>query len=99
MLILLLLIAGSGMWLGHVAPGSVGAAREFALGLVRFETRPLPGDLVLWLHLASAGLLVVLLPFSKLLHAPGVFLSPTRRPSRPAAARGRAPGPSTDVEE
>ena len=87
MLLLLLGIAGSGAWLGHVAPGSIGPGREFALGLVRFEARPLPIDLVLWLHLAGAGLLIALLPFSKLLHAPGVFLTPTRRRIRPSRRR------------
>ena len=99
MLFLLLLIAGSGAWLGHVAPGSLGLAREFALGLVRLEARPLPFDLALWLHLGGAGLLIGLLPFSKLLHAPGVFLTPTRRRVRSVPARGRVtsnpfpPGP------
>ena len=87
MLLLILVIAGSGAWLGHVDPGSLGLAREFALGLVRLEARPLPPDLVLWLHLAGAGLLFVLLPFSKLLHAPGVFLSPTRRRPHPVIRR------------
>ena len=87
MLVLILLVAGSGAWLGHVDPGSLGLAREFALGLVRFEARPLPLDPVLWLHLGGAGLLVLLLPFSKLLHAPGVFLTPTRR--RPHPVKGR----------
>ena len=85
MLLLILLIAGSGAWLGHVDPGSLGLAREFALGLVRFEARALPLDPVLWLHLGGAGLLVALLPFSKLLHAPGVFLTPTRRRPHPGA--------------
>ena len=79
MLLLILTIAGSGAWLGHVDPRSLPAAREFALGLVHLEARPLPVDPVLWLHLGGAGLLVALLPFSKLLHAPGVFLTPTRR--------------------
>ena len=87
MLILILLIAGSGAWLGHVDPRSLGLAREFALGLVRLAVRPLPFDPVLWLHLGGAGLLVALLPFSKLLHAPGVFLSPTRRRPLPVVAR------------
>ena len=97
MLLLILLIAGSGAWLGHVDPGSLGLAREFALGLVRLEVRPLPLDPVLWLHLGGAGLLALLLPFSKLLHAPGVFLTPTRRRPHPVAGApragsGRAPG-------
>ena len=97
MLLLILAIGGSGAWLGHVDPGSLGLAREFALGLVRLESRPLPLDPALLLHLGGAGLLVLLLPFSKLLHAPGVFLSPTRRRPHPVAGgprggSGRASG-------
>ena len=97
MLLLILAIGGSGAWLGHFDPRSLGLAREFALGLVGFEARPLPLDPALWLHLGGAGLLAALLPFSKLLHAPGVFLSPTRRRPHPVAGgpragSGRAPG-------
>ncbi len=97
MLLLIIAIGGSGAWLGHFDPRSLGLAREFALGLVRFEAQPLPLDPALWLHLGGAGTLVALLPFSKLLHAPGVFLSPTRRrPHRvaggPRTGSGRAPG-------
>ena len=87
MLLLILAIAGSGAWLGHVDPRSLGLAREFALGLVRFEARSLPFDPALFLHLGGAGLLILLLPFSKLLHAPGVFLTPTRRRPHPVTAR------------
>ena len=93
MLILILLIGGSGAWLGHFDPRSLGLAREFALGLVRLEARPLPLDPALWLHLGGAGVLVALLPFSNLLHAPGVFLSPTRR--RPHPVRRRPVGSRT----
>ena len=97
MLLLIFAIGGSGAWLGHFDPRSLGLAREFALGLVRFEARPLPLDPALWLHLGGAGLLLALLPFSKLLHAPGVFLGPTRRRPHPVAGgpragSGRAPG-------
>ena len=87
MLLLILVIAGSGAWLGHVDPGSLGLAREFALGLAGLELRPLPLDPALLLHIGGAGLLALLLPFSKLLHAPGVFLTPTRRRSRPVTGR------------
>ena len=87
MLLLILAIGGSGAWLGHFDPRSLGFAREFALGLVHLEARPLPFDPALWLHLGGAGLLALLLPFSKLLHAPGVFLSPTRRRPHPVRRR------------
>ena len=95
MLLLILAIGGSGAWLGHFDPRSLGLAREFALGLVRFEARPLPLDPALWLHLGGAGLLAALLPFSKLLHAPGVFLTPTRR--RPHPVTGRVPAAERSV--
>ena len=97
MLLLILAIGGSGAWLGHFDPRSLGLAREFALGLVAFEARPLPLDPVLFLHLGGAGLLVLLLPFSKLLHAPGVFLSPTRRRPHPVRRRpAESPGAAGD---
>jgi nitrate reductase gamma subunit len=38
----------------------------------------LPADPLLWLHLALVAGLMIVFPFSKLLHAPGVFFSPTR---------------------
>ena len=99
MLLLILVIAGSGAWLGHVDPGSLGLAREFALGFAGLELRPLPLDPALLLHLGGAGLLALLLPFSKLLHAPGVFLAPTRRRSPPPDGRTASPrrnNPSPD---
>ena len=37
-----------------------------------------PMDPVLLLHLAMVAILMILLPFSKLLHIPGIFFSPTR---------------------
>jgi nitrate reductase gamma subunit len=35
-------------------------------------------DPVLLIHLTMVAVLMILLPFSKLLHIPGVFFSPTR---------------------
>ncbi|MCY4451726.1 MAG: respiratory nitrate reductase subunit gamma [Immundisolibacterales bacterium] len=97
MLLLILLVAGSGAWLGHVDPASLGHARAFALGLVRLEARPLPFDPALWIHLGGAGLLIALLPFSKLLHAPGVFLTPTRRRPHPVTRRAAVRGDDREV--
>jgi len=39
---------------------------------------PLPGDPLMLLHLLFVAALMLIFPFSKLLHAPGVFFSPTR---------------------
>ena len=52
--------------------------KAFFLGLVRFSPQPLPGDLLLLVHLGLVALLMIIFPISKLLHAPGVFFSPTR---------------------
>jgi nitrate reductase gamma subunit len=45
---------------------------------MRLELKPLPPDPVLLTHLALVALLMIIFPFSKLLHAPGIFFSPTR---------------------
>ena len=52
--------------------------KAFILGLIRFDWQPLPPDPMLLLHLALVVLLMLVFPFSKLLHVPGVFFSPTR---------------------
>jgi len=54
------------------------ALKGFVLGLLRFDWQPLPGDPLLVLHLFLVIVLMVVFPFSKLLHAPGLFFSPTR---------------------
>jgi nitrate reductase gamma subunit len=39
---------------------------------------PLPADPLLLLHLLLVAALMIIFPFSKLLHAPGLFFSPSR---------------------
>ena len=48
------------------------------LGLMRLEVLPLPADPILLVHLTLVAVLMMVFPFSKLLHAPGLFFSPTR---------------------
>lgn len=78
MLGLLLLIAASGLMMKYVVPTDVVAVKVFFLGLMRFELHPLPTDAPLLVHLALVALLMIVFPISKLLHAPGVFFSPSR---------------------
>jgi nitrate reductase gamma subunit len=78
MLGLLLLIALSGALMVFVFHTDVIGAKAFVLGLMRFDLQPLPSDWVLYLHLLLVALLLIIFPFSKLLHAPGIFFSPTR---------------------
>lgn len=78
MLALLLGIALSGMAMTFVAHTDIVAVKQFMLGLLRLSIQPLPSDPVLLIHLALVATLMIIFPISKLLHAPGVFFSPTR---------------------
>ena len=77
-LALLLAIALSGLGMRFVAPTDIVAVKAFMLGLMRFDIQPLPADPLLLLHLALVALLMLIFPISKLMHAPGLFFSPTR---------------------
>lgn len=78
MLALLLSIALSGLVMRFIAHTDILAVKAFVLGLMRFDWQALPADPVLLVHLALVALLMAIFPVSKLLHAPGVFFSPTR---------------------
>jgi nitrate reductase gamma subunit len=78
MLALLLAIGASGLAMRYVAHTDIVAVKAFMLGLMRFDWQPLPADPVLLVHLALVVLLMFVFPISKLLHAPGLFFSPTR---------------------
>ncbi len=77
-LALLLAIALSGLGMRFVAHTDIVALKAFMLGLLRFDLQPLPADPLLLLHLSLVALLMIVFPISKLLHAPGLFFSPTR---------------------
>jgi nitrate reductase gamma subunit len=78
MLVLLLAIGLTGLAMRFVAHTDIVALKAFVLGLMRFNWQPLPADPVLLVHLALVALLMIIFPISKLLHAPGLFFSPTR---------------------
>ena len=78
MLALLLGIVLSGLAMTYIAHTDVIAAKSFALGLLIFDWQPLSIDLLLLIHLGLVAILLAIFPFSKLLHVPGVFFSPTR---------------------
>jgi [DsrC]-trisulfide reductase subunit M len=78
MLALLAGIALSGLGMKYVAHTDIVALKAFMLGLMAFDWQPLPADPVLLVHLTLVLALMVVFPASKLLHAPGVFFSPTR---------------------
>lgn len=78
MLALLVAIGLSGLAMRFVLRTDIIAVKAFFLGLMRFDWQPLPADPMLLIHLALVATLMIVFPFSKLLHVPGVFFSPTR---------------------
>jgi nitrate reductase gamma subunit len=78
MLALLALIATSGIVLKFVFHTDIVAVKAFFLGLVYGDWQPLPASAPLYVHLTLVAALMAIFPYSKLLHAPGVFFSPTR---------------------
>lgn len=78
MLLLLLGIGASGAMMRFVAHTDIVSVKAYMLGLMRFSIGHLPSDPVLLIHLGSVALLMIIFPISKLMHAPGVFFSPTR---------------------
>lgn len=78
MLGLLLAIALTGLATTYIWPTDITAIKLFFTGLFRFDFHPLPLQPLLLLHLLLVAGLLLVFPFSKLLHAPGVFFSPTR---------------------
>ena len=79
MLALLVGIAMSGIGMTFLVHTDIISVKAFFLGLMRFSPQPLPNnDPLLLVHLGLVALLMILFPISGLLHAPGVFFSPTR---------------------
>jgi nitrate reductase gamma subunit len=78
MLALLIAIGITGLGLRFVAHTDIVAVKAFMLGLMRFDIQPLPTDPALLVHLALVAFLMIIFPISKLLHAPGLFFSPSR---------------------
>lgn len=78
MLALLLAIGLTGLGMRFVVHTDIVAVKVFFQGVMRLDWQPLPGDPALLIHLALVALLMLIFPISKLLHAPGLFFSPTR---------------------
>ena len=78
MLVLLIAIGVTGMLMTFVVHTDIVALKMFFLGLMYLDIQPLPNDLLLLSHLAMVAFLMLIFPISKLLHAPGLFFSPTR---------------------
>ena len=78
MLALLLGIGVSGLSMKFLDHTDIVNLKAFALGLMLFDWQPLPSHPVLYIHLFLVAMLIGIFPYSKLLHAPGLFFSPGR---------------------
>lgn len=97
MLALLVAIAASGLAMKFVAHTDIVALKAFFLGLLAFDWQALPADPVLLLHLGLVATLMIVFPLSKLLHAPGVFFSPSLNQVDDARGRRHVAGWSARI--
>lgn len=78
-LFLLLAIGLSGFWLRHVAKTDIVGIKQLAVGLVSFRPHVPPTiNALFFAHIFLVSVLLASIPFSKIVHMAGVFLSPTR---------------------
>jgi nitrate reductase gamma subunit len=92
MLLLLIGIVATGLTMKYVVRTDIVALKAFVLGLIYFDWQPIPADAVLLIHLGLVFVLMIIFPYSKLLHAPGVFFSPGRNQAdNPREKRHLAP--------
>lgn len=78
-LFLILGIVASGVMMRYLTRVDIVTVKEFAIGLFSFHPFVAQGiGVIFYVHLFLVCVLLAYFPFSKLLHMPGVFLSPTR---------------------
>ena len=99
MLALLLGIGVSGLWIKFLAHTDIVAVKAFALGLILFDWQPLPAHPGLYLHLFLVAALIAIFPYSKLLHAPGLFFSPGRNQADNPRERRHLAAWTADLEK
>ena len=78
MLLVFIFIASTGMIMtfANYHPNIL-MVKNFASGLISFQWSELPGEIIFLLHIFPVFCLIAVFPISKLLHAPGIFFSPT----------------------
>jgi len=78
MLMLIIIIGITGMLMSFVAHTDIIGVKQFFMGLLTFQLVEVPSDPLLIIHLLLVAFLMIIFPYSKLLHAPGMFFSPSR---------------------
>ncbi|HPB16000.1 MAG TPA: respiratory nitrate reductase subunit gamma, partial [Smithellaceae bacterium] len=78
-LLLIAAIAATGLLMRHFFPVDLNAVKTLAMGWVSFApSAPADASILFYLHLCFVFVLIAWLPWSKLSHMAGIFLSPTR---------------------
>jgi len=78
-LILIAAVAATGLLMRHFFPVDLNAVKTLAMGWVTFApVAPAEANVLFYLHLCFVFVLVAWLPWSKLMHMAGIFMSPTR---------------------
>ncbi|MEE9936550.1 MAG: sulfate reduction electron transfer complex DsrMKJOP subunit DsrM [Deltaproteobacteria bacterium] len=78
-LILIAAVAATGLLMRHFFPVDLNAVKTLAMGWVTFApVAPVDAGFLFYLHLCLVFVLIAWLPFGKLSHMAGIFLSPTR---------------------
>ena len=91
-LLLIIAIAGTGILMRHIAKVDVAAVKELTMGLATLQPSIPEGglDALFYVHLFFVAILVAYIPFSKLMHIGGTFLSPTRNLPNDSRAKRHA---------
>ncbi len=78
-ILMILGIVGSGVLMRLFYRVDLVHVKEWVMGMVSFHPRlPQGVGLIFYVHLFLVSFLIAYFPFSKLMHLPGIFLSPTR---------------------
>ena len=78
-LFLLIAIATTGTLMRYIVGIDVTSVKELVMGLISFRPVPIDGiGTLFFIHLFLVCTLLAYFPFSKLMHAGGIFFSPTR---------------------
>ena len=93
-LFLIIALAGSGILMKYFLRVDLTSVKELIVGLFSFRpTIPEGIGVIFYIHLFLLSVLIAYFPFSKLMHAGGVFMSPTRNlPNDNRARRTSIPG-------
>ena len=77
-LVLITAIGATGLMLKYITRTNLVDVKAFILGLVTFSPTQMPDSTMFLIHFSLILVLLVYFPFSKLMHAWGVLISPTR---------------------